>query len=71
MSLSSHSDLHNIYGELPMTTHIPGHEGVGRVVSGEIRLHDLLQMGSCKGHLWTVLMVNMFYKQSALVRLAK
>ncbi|KAJ9247151.1 hypothetical protein DTO207G8_8299 [Paecilomyces variotii] len=28
-----HSDLHNIYGDLPMTTHIAGHEGVGRVVA--------------------------------------
>ncbi|KAL4890599.1 amino acid permease-domain-containing protein [Aspergillus ambiguus] len=27
-----HSDLHNINGELPMTTNVPGHEGVGRVV---------------------------------------
>ncbi|CAK41953.1 uncharacterized protein An14g02160 [Aspergillus niger] len=27
-----HSDLHNINGELVMTTNVPGHEGVGRVV---------------------------------------
>ncbi|KAE8389644.1 chaperonin 10-like protein [Aspergillus alliaceus] len=27
-----HSDLHNISGELPMSTNIPGHEGIGRVV---------------------------------------
>ncbi|KAL1962446.1 hypothetical protein VTN77DRAFT_9647 [Rasamsonia byssochlamydoides] len=27
-----HSDVHNIRGELPMTTNVPGHEGVGRVV---------------------------------------
>ncbi|KAB8070576.1 amino acid permease-domain-containing protein [Aspergillus leporis] len=28
----SHSDLHNISGELPMSTNVPGHEGIGRVV---------------------------------------
>ncbi|KAL1996105.1 hypothetical protein VTN49DRAFT_428 [Thermomyces lanuginosus] len=28
-----HSDVHNILGDLPMSTHIPGHEGVGVVVS--------------------------------------
>ncbi|RAK85587.1 alcohol dehydrogenase [Aspergillus costaricaensis CBS 115574] len=27
-----HSDLHNINGDLLMTTNVPGHEGVGRVV---------------------------------------
>ncbi|PWY93893.1 GroES-like protein [Aspergillus sclerotioniger CBS 115572] len=27
-----HSDLHNINGDLHMTTNVPGHEGVGRVV---------------------------------------
>ncbi|RAQ51263.1 alcohol dehydrogenase [Aspergillus flavus] len=27
-----HSDLHNINGELPMSTNVPGHEGIGRVV---------------------------------------
>ena len=27
-----HSDVHGIYGETPMETHIPGHEGVGKVV---------------------------------------
>ncbi|KAF2173949.1 hypothetical protein M409DRAFT_62154 [Zasmidium cellare ATCC 36951] len=27
-----HSDVHGIYGETPMTTHIPGHEGVGLIV---------------------------------------
>ncbi|PYI11931.1 GroES-like protein [Aspergillus sclerotiicarbonarius CBS 121057] len=27
-----HSDLHNIDGDLHMTTNVPGHEGVGRVV---------------------------------------
>ncbi|GLB21863.1 hypothetical protein AtubIFM61612_002413 [Aspergillus tubingensis] len=27
-----HSDLHNINGDLVMTTNVPGHEGVGRVV---------------------------------------
>lgn len=36
--LTSHSDLHNIYGDLPMTTHIAGHEGVGRVVAREFSL---------------------------------
>ncbi|KAE8381974.1 amino acid permease-domain-containing protein [Aspergillus bertholletiae] len=30
--IDSHSDLHNINGELPMSTNVPGHEGVGRVV---------------------------------------
>lgn len=34
-SLDSHSDLHNINGDLVMTTNVPGHEGVGRVVRGE------------------------------------
>lgn len=34
MSFYSHSDVHNIKGELPMSTNIPGHEGVGRVVQG-------------------------------------
>ncbi|KAE8153576.1 amino acid permease-domain-containing protein [Aspergillus avenaceus] len=28
----NHSDLHNISGELPMSTNVPGHEGIGRVV---------------------------------------
>ncbi|OJJ88667.1 zinc-dependent alcohol dehydrogenase [Aspergillus glaucus CBS 516.65] len=27
-----HSDLHNLTGELPMTTNVPGHEGIGKVV---------------------------------------
>ena len=30
----SHSDVHFIKGDIPMTTNIPGHEGVGRVVQG-------------------------------------
>lgn len=34
-SMDSHSDLHNINGDLVMTTNVPGHEGVGRVVRGE------------------------------------
>ncbi|KAJ6001022.1 hypothetical protein N7481_001431 [Penicillium waksmanii] len=29
-----HSDIHYIHGDLPSTTDIPGHEGVGRVVKG-------------------------------------
>ncbi len=31
----SHSDVHAIRGDTPMTTHIAGHEGVGRVVQRE------------------------------------
>ncbi|KAL2005123.1 hypothetical protein VTN00DRAFT_2973 [Thermoascus crustaceus] len=27
-----HSDVHNIKGDLPVSTNIPGHEGVGRVI---------------------------------------
>lgn len=27
-----HSDVDNINGETPMETHVPGHEGVGRIV---------------------------------------
>ncbi|CAH0052298.1 unnamed protein product [Clonostachys solani] len=27
-----HSDHHSIYGNTPMSTHIAGHEGVGRVI---------------------------------------
>lgn len=34
MLIGSHSDLHNLTGELPMTTDVPGHEGIGRVVKG-------------------------------------
>ncbi|KAF4614342.1 hypothetical protein G7Y89_g15395 [Cudoniella acicularis] len=30
-----HSDVYNILGHLPMTTHIAGHEGVGRIVEGK------------------------------------
>ena len=30
--LLSHSDVHGILGHTPMTTHIPGHEGVGQVI---------------------------------------
>lgn len=33
-SIDSHSDIHNINGELPMTTNVAGHEGIGRVVKG-------------------------------------
>lgn len=35
VSMNSHSDLHNINGDLVMTTNVPGHEGVGRVVRGK------------------------------------
>lgn len=35
VELDSHSDLHNINGDLVMTTNVPGHEGVGRVVRGK------------------------------------
>lgn len=34
MLSDSHSDLHNLTGELPMTTNVPGHEGIGKVVKG-------------------------------------
>ena len=34
MLIDSHSDIHNINGELPMTTNVAGHEGIGRVVKG-------------------------------------
>ena len=34
LSNDSHSDIHNINGELPMTTNVAGHEGIGRVVKG-------------------------------------
>lgn len=40
ITMDSHSDLHNINGELVMTTNVPGHEGVGRVVKGEPRELD-------------------------------
>lgn len=32
--LLSHSDHHSIYGTTPMTTHVAGHEGVGKVIAG-------------------------------------
>ena len=34
LRIDSHSDIHNINGELPMTTNVAGHEGIGRVVKG-------------------------------------
>lgn len=42
----SHSDLHNLTGELPMTTNVPGHEGIGRVVRGLSLFIPVLWIGS-------------------------
>ena len=32
LTFHSHSDVHGILGHTPMSTHVPGHEGVGHVV---------------------------------------
>jgi propanol-preferring alcohol dehydrogenase len=33
-----HSDLHSIRGDTPMLTDVAGHEGVGKVIGGKIRV---------------------------------
>ncbi|KJK60884.1 Cinnamyl alcohol dehydrogenases CAD [Aspergillus parasiticus SU-1] len=50
-----HSDLHNINGELPMSTNVPGHEGIGRVVQvGPDTTEDMMGKRMAVQHLHEV-----------------
>lgn len=49
-----HSDLHSIRGDTPMLTDVAGHEGVGKVIGGKIRIE-----GSFNG--WKQLLITILW----------